>query len=104
MRKQVIRIATAFLLAAGLCCSCDRGQVTLVEDEQTYTLDNGIVSAVVAKASGDLVSLQYKGKEMLATRMGWFDGQMLSGRRLLGCALMLLASILAQLPSRKRAV
>lgn len=42
--------------------------------------------------------------EMLATRMGWFDGQMLSGRRLLGCALMLLASILAQLPSRKRAV
>lgn len=69
MRKQVIRIATAFLLAAGLCCSCDRGQVTLVEDEQTYTLDNGIVSAVVAKASGDLVSLQYKGKEMLATRM-----------------------------------
>ena len=31
MRKQIIRIATAFLLAAGLCCSCNRGQVTLVD-------------------------------------------------------------------------
>ena len=41
--------------------------VTLKEDAQTYTLDNGTVTARVAKASGDLVSLRYKGMEMLAT-------------------------------------
>lgn len=38
--------------------------------------------------------------EWLATRMGWFNGQPLDGRRLLGCALMLAASMLAQLPAR----
>ncbi len=41
--------------------------VTLTEDADLYTLDNGIVTARVAKASGDLVSLRYKDKEMLAT-------------------------------------
>lgn len=40
--------------------------------------------------------------EWLATRMGWFDGQLLDGRRLLGCCLMLGASMLAQLPDRRR--
>lgn len=40
--------------------------------------------------------------EWLATRMGWFDGQLLDGRRLLGCALMLAASMIAQLPDRSR--
>lgn len=41
--------------------------VTLTEDAATYTLANGIVTARVAKASGDLVSLHYKNQEMLAT-------------------------------------
>ena len=41
--------------------------VTLKQDADTYTLDNGIVTARVSKASGDLVSLRYKGLEMLAT-------------------------------------
>lgn len=41
--------------------------VTVVEDAATYTLDNGIVTERVAKASGDLVSLRYKNMEMLAT-------------------------------------
>ena len=40
--------------------------------------------------------------EWLATRLGFFDGQMLDGRRLLGCALMLAASVVAQLPERKK--
>ena len=40
--------------------------------------------------------------EWLATQLGWFDGQMLDGRRLLGCALMLAASIIAQLPEKNR--
>lgn len=70
MKKSFFRPAAALLLLiAGLFTACTRGNVSLSEDEQTYTLDNGIVSAVVAKASGDLVSLQYKGREMLAVRM-----------------------------------
>ena len=70
MKESFFRPAAALLLlTAGLFTACTRGNVSLSEDEQTYTLDNGIVSAVVAKASGDLVSLQYKGREMLAVRM-----------------------------------
>ena len=41
--------------------------------------------------------------EFIATKLGWFDGQLLDGRRLLGCALMLAASMLAQLPERRPA-
>ena len=40
--------------------------------------------------------------EWLATRLGWFQGQALDGRRLLGCALMLAASVIAQLPERRK--
>jgi rhamnogalacturonan endolyase len=69
MKQPLFRLVTAILAATCLFCSCNRGNVSLSEDELTYTLDNGIVTAVIAKASGDLVSLQYKGKEMLATRM-----------------------------------
>ncbi|HTB63606.1 MAG TPA: hypothetical protein VK737_08455, partial [Opitutales bacterium] len=48
--------------------------VVITENSAFYSLDNGIVTAVVAKDSGDLVSLKYKGMEMLATTMGP-DGQ-----------------------------
>jgi rhamnogalacturonan endolyase len=41
--------------------------VTISESDSSYTLDNGIVSAQVAKHSGDLVSLKYAGLEMLDT-------------------------------------
>jgi rhamnogalacturonan endolyase len=44
--------------------------VTLTEDASAYTLANGIVKARVDKKSGDLLSLQYKGTEMLATILG----------------------------------
>lgn len=39
--------------------------------------------------------------EWLATRLGWFNGQLLEPRQLLGCGLMLAASMLAQLPEKK---
>lgn len=41
--------------------------VSLSETDALYVLDNGIVTARVAKASGDLVSLRYRDREMLAT-------------------------------------
>jgi rhamnogalacturonan endolyase len=39
--------------------------VTVSEDDNSFTLDNGIVTARVAKRSGDLTSLKYKNLEML---------------------------------------
>lgn len=61
------RVAT--LLFLGLFTTVIRAAnaVTVAEDAALYTLDNGIVTARVSKASGDLVSLRYKGTEMLAT-------------------------------------
>jgi rhamnogalacturonan endolyase len=41
--------------------------VKLTETDQLYILENGIVTASIAKASGDIVSLKYKNKEMFAT-------------------------------------
>lgn len=48
-------------------CSSNEQPVTLTENAETYTLDNGIVKVMVSKTSGDLVSLRYKEKEMLGT-------------------------------------
>jgi rhamnogalacturonan endolyase len=44
--------------------------VTLQEDASAYTLSNGIVTARVDKRSGDLLSMKYKGMEMLGTVAG----------------------------------
>lgn len=59
-----------FLILIGcsiLSCSSKEQPVTLSQDAETYTLDNGIVTAVIAKSSGDLVSFVYKDKELLDT-------------------------------------
>ena len=59
-------LGAAAVLSAGVSCS-GGDPVTLSEDERTYTLDNGIVRVMVAKESGDLLSLRYEGRELLAT-------------------------------------
>lgn len=41
--------------------------VTVSENENSYTLANGIVTAEISKRSGDLLSLKYKNLEMLDT-------------------------------------
>ena len=57
MKRSLFRpVAALCLLCAAVFTACTRGNVSLSEDDQTYTLDNGLVTAVVAKASGDLVS------------------------------------------------
>ena len=40
-------------------------RVSLSEDEKTFTLSNGIITARVSKESGDMISLIYKGVETL---------------------------------------
>lgn len=67
--RSLKRIAAA-LLAMGMGISVAQAQnapVTIKEDAKTWTMDNGIVTAIVAKESGDLVSMKYKNLEMLAT-------------------------------------
>ena len=44
--------------------------VTISENENFFTLDNGIVTAHVAKRSGDLLSLKYTNLEMLDAQSG----------------------------------
>jgi rhamnogalacturonan endolyase len=43
--------------------------VTLTEDVETYTMDNGTVKVRVSKVTGDLVSFRYNGEEMFATTL-----------------------------------
>lgn len=62
--KRLLAISTATLLF--FSCS-HSAPVTLTEDAETYTLNNGIVAARVSKVTGDLVSLRYGDKEMFAT-------------------------------------
>jgi rhamnogalacturonan endolyase len=48
--------------------------VTLEEDDASYALSNGILSARISKQSGDLTSLVYQGIETLTDRSGHAGG------------------------------
>jgi rhamnogalacturonan endolyase len=48
--------------------------VTVTEDESSFTLGNGIVTATILKESGDIRSLIYKGTELLTDRSGHAGG------------------------------
>ncbi len=54
-------------LACGAAVLEAADPVSLREDAAAYILSNGIVTATVAKASGDLISLRYKEMEVLGT-------------------------------------
>ena len=66
---KLIFAGMLMLLAGFMSCSSEP-KVTLTEDERTYTMSNGIISVMISKESGDLVSLRYltkDGIEMLGT-------------------------------------
>jgi rhamnogalacturonan endolyase len=48
--------------------------VTVQEDQTSFSLSNGVITARVSKRSGDLTSLQYKGLEMLTDKSGHAGG------------------------------
>ncbi|GAB6011329.1 polysaccharide lyase family protein [Viscerimonas tarda] len=62
-----VALCGLFLLASSPKPCFSQTKVTLTESNELYTLDNGLVTAKIAKVSGDLVSFRYKGLEMLAT-------------------------------------
>jgi rhamnogalacturonan endolyase len=57
-------VAFLILLAPTLEAASDTG-VGILQDDNSFTLTNGMVAARVSKRSGDLVSLRFKGLEML---------------------------------------
>ena len=64
MSKRIaITVAVAVIFTARVAAA--EPPVTVIEDGSTYTLANGIVTAKVAKRSGDLVSLRFKKLELL---------------------------------------
>lgn len=54
--------------------AADAQNVTVQEDENTFTLSNGIVTATILKRSGDIRSLQYKGTEIFTDQSGHAGG------------------------------
>ncbi|HEY7086837.1 MAG TPA: hypothetical protein VH518_02035, partial [Tepidisphaeraceae bacterium] len=62
------------ILILGFTAAISRAQVTLQEDDSSYTLANGIVTAKVSKQSGDLTSLVYQGTETVTDKSGHAGG------------------------------
>jgi rhamnogalacturonan endolyase len=74
MRLNCNAAITLILTGSFLLASAAAPQVTLSEDASTYTIENGIVSARTAKRSGDLLSLKFRGLEMLDASAGRSGG------------------------------
>jgi rhamnogalacturonan endolyase len=72
--KLLTRLSVALLLVPTLVLGAPKPGVVISEDDSGYTLDNGILAARANKRSGDLISLKYKGLEMLNTQSGRWGG------------------------------
>ncbi len=70
MNFQKLAVVALTLLTLTMLQAANNPAVTVAENENSFTLDNGIVTARVAKRSGDLLSLQYKNLEMLDAQSG----------------------------------
>lgn len=68
-RRAVMLGASATAVAPPAALAKPQG-VTVTEDATSFTLANGVVIAKVSKESGDLISLVYKGTEMLYGEAG----------------------------------
>jgi rhamnogalacturonan endolyase len=65
-----LMVAATILLILARPIAASSVPVTLQEDSASYTLSNGIVTAQIAKGSGDLTSLKYNGMETLTDQSG----------------------------------
>ncbi len=78
----------SLVLIALLDCICafpNQSLVAIVEDDSSFTLDNGRVRARASKRSGDLMSLKYRGVEVLNAQAdrpaGYWSHNVERGRR-----------------------
>ena len=90
-KPQNRRFGLAFVAATGVVAArLSHGvepPVTIAETESAFTLDNGILTARASKRSGDLVSLKWRGLEMLDTgtgpKGGYWSHNILNGERVI---------------------
>ncbi|RYD39170.1 MAG: hypothetical protein EOP83_37205, partial [Verrucomicrobiaceae bacterium] len=68
--NRLLKCLTLLLLCAGTLNLRAEEPVTLQEDDSSYTLANGLVTARISKRSGDLISLQYREQELLGAGSG----------------------------------
>ena len=85
--QSALVIASLLAVAPGLVAA-PATAVGISEDQDSFTLTNGIVTARVSKRSGDLTSLKYKELEMLDAHSAHASGLLVarclpraSGRR-----------------------
>src|SRR5262245_29854766 len=65
----------AVLVLATICSAVYAADpVTLTEDERSWTMSNGIVTARILKRNGDIASMTYKGTELLEFNSGHAGG------------------------------
>lgn len=74
-----VMILKLALLLSLLCAGClsaaaRANEVVISQDENSFTLDNGIVSAAVSKRSGNLMKLSFKGFELFDMGRGASGG------------------------------
>ena len=67
MKFVKLAVFAAILWSPFLLRAANLPPVTVATDDASFTLDNGIVSAQVARRSGDLLSLKYHQLELLDT-------------------------------------
>jgi len=70
MRFPALLTGLLLLLSSGAGHATAQEAVTLEQNDTSFILANGVVRVAVAKRSGDLMSLKYKGLEMLDTVSG----------------------------------
>jgi len=78
MRVLPTRLNSSLLKLAVFCAALSlpatlpgaEKPVTISENDASFTLDNGLVTAQVAKRSGDLISLKYRNLELLEAGSG----------------------------------
>src|ERR1019366_6240585 len=68
MKCQKLTVVALALLLPAFLQAATSPAVTVSEDDNSFTLANGMVTARVTKRSGDLTSLKYKNLEMLDAR------------------------------------
>lgn len=67
-------LLASLLLALSRISGVADGPVTLTEDRGAFTLDNGRITARIAKAGGTLTSLRFEGLELIAPRASGAQG------------------------------
>ncbi|MBN1972566.1 MAG: hypothetical protein JW787_02935 [Sedimentisphaerales bacterium] len=71
---QIDNSSEAQSIQAANQTAASAGEVKIEENESTYTISNGIVTARISKRNGDITSLIYKGTEMLTDKSGHTGG------------------------------